>query len=418
MKDQSDRKKKANDFGRRPNANGPRPLGREIAQAEKIYDELLDLYRSIMGEDRTDSGEKPLPFSFDPGGDGAAFARRLIDAFEARAASRDESGPFVAGRVYCYHCESSLCDHARPSDHLSVFAGYGPTGQTEWVEFSSLLLDRRDGRIDAVIDETPEKVVAIRQGPRELKNEQLHVFGRESVIYDIVGQVAAGYLPLPRGREQGRTAVTIQAVRTLDDNLPRLRINVIGRIPQLGGADQTRCDDLLDFLKLEPEPELEGVFGRARKKLEELDLKFRFSDPPGPARRKRLSASERAAAVRPVLTRVARGIESIFRRRRRRTRHAIERRAERPAVGMALKDLGNCHPDRVLFDELDRTFVVLGPKWRTHIFGRDGRHVTSMVLNREGVRKRIDTRRWRYTTREEIGEIRTRAANADPGRDR
>lgn len=411
MKDQSDRKKKATH-------KGPRPLGREMAQAEKIYGELLDLYRSILGEERTESGSKPLPFSFDPGGDGAAFARRLIDALEARAAARNESGPFVAGRVYCYHCESSSCDHARPTDHLSVFAGYAPTGQTEWVGFSSLLLDRRDGRIDAVIDESPEKVVAIRQGPGELKNEQLRVFGRESMIYDIVGQVAAGYLPLPRGREQGRCAVTIQAVRTLDNNLPRLRINVIGRIPRLGGADQARSDDLLDFLKLEPEPELEGHFGRARKKLEELDLKFRFSDPPGPARRKRLSASERAAAVRPVLTRLARGIESVFRRRRRRTRHAIERRAERPAVGMALKDLGKCHPDRVLFDELDRTFVVLGPKWRTHVFGRDGRHVTSMVLNRDGVRKRIDTRRWRYTTREEIDKIRTRAASAVPGRDR
>jgi len=388
-----------------------------MARAEKIYEELLALYLSIVGDDRDEGDRKPLPLSFDPDGDGAAFGRRLIDALEARVASRSRSGPFVAGRVYCYHCESSLCDHARPPDHLSVFAGYGPTGQTEWVGFSSLLLDRGDHRIDAVVDETPEKVVAIRQGPEELKNEQLGVFGRESIIYDIVGQVAAGYLPLPRGREQGRTAITIQAVRTLDDNRPTLRVNVIGRVPQTGESDRSPCGDLLDFLKLEPEPELEGVFGRARKKLEELDLKFRFSDPPGPARRRRLSPAERAAAVRPVLTRIARGIESIFRRRRRRTRHAAERRAERPAVGMALKDLGKCHVDRVLFDELDRTFVVLGPKWRTHIFGRDGRHVTSMVLNREGVRKRIDTRRWRYTTREELDEIRTRAANAVPGRD-
>jgi len=385
-----------------------------MAQAERIYEELLELYRAVVGDDRD---AKPLPISFDPGGDGTAFGRRLIDALEARAASGARSGPFVAGRVYCYNCESSLCDHARPPDHLSVFAGYGPTGVAEWVGFSTLLLERKDDRIDSVIDENPERVVAIRQGPGELKNEQLRVFGRESMIYDIVGQVASGYLPLPRGREQGRTAVTIQAVRTLDNNLPKLRINVIGRIASFGEADQARCTDLLDLLKLEPEPELDGLFSRARKKLDDLDLRFRFEDPAGPARRKRMSRSERAAAVRPVLTRLARGIESVFRRRSRRTRHAIERRNERPAVGMALKDLGNCHPDRVLFDELDRTFVVLGPKWRTHIFGRDGRHVTSMVLNREGVRKRIDSRRWRYTTREEIEEIRSRAASALPGRD-
>jgi len=40
---------------------------------------------------------------------------------------------------------------------------------------------------------------------------------------------------LPRGEPQARTAVTLQAVRTLENGRPRLRLNLVGRIP--GGLD-------------------------------------------------------------------------------------------------------------------------------------------------------------------------------------
>jgi hypothetical protein len=405
----------------------PRPLGEETALAVEIYRKLRDLHLRLAGREG-DDGVEALSISFHPDGDEAAFARRIIDAFRARGEGDRKTPHFEEGRVYCYHCESAGCEHARPPGNLSVFAGYTPTGFPVWSDFFTVLLERRDPRIDELIEEPPE-VVALYQKPVELKAEQLRVFGRDSSLYDIVGQVVAGYLPLPRGvagsrglgfsggpggrnaagapaRTRSRAALTVQAVNCRIGKRHRLRLNVIGcaaaRPGGSDGGDVRQFVDVADLLKLEPEPELQGFLTRARKKLEEIGFRNRF----GPNER-----DEAADRAQPVLTRLARGIESIYRRRRRRTQHAAERRTERPAVGMALKDLEKAHPDRLLFDEVEHTFVAIGPKWRVHVFGRDGRHVTSLVLNRDGVRRRIDKRRWRYTTRSEMEEIRSRVAS-------
>jgi len=92
----------------------------------------------------------------------------------------------------------------------------------------------------------------------------------------------------------------------------------------------------------------------------------------------------------------------------------MKRRAERPAVGLALKDLKKAQQDRILFDEKHRTFIVIGPKWRVHVFGHDHKHVTSMALDKEGVRKRIDTKRWRYMSGEEIEKFRLILSSVHP----
>lgn len=378
-----------------------------LLRAEQVYALLRDLYSDFAvpaddrkGEDDRPDAEPPettpLPFTYDPGEGAVSFGRRLLDAFLARSPESREGPAFVEGRLYCYHCESSGCSHAAPPNHLSVFTGYTPTGFPEWTELSTLLLARRDPRIDGITENGQIGVVALCEDSRSVKAEQLMVFGKESSLYDICGQVAAGYLPLPRGQARSRMAVTLQVVRCLVDGRPRLRLNVIG------------CDSggrsLIDLLRPGTEPELSGLFKAARKKLGDLELRYRLG-------RNRFNPD----VVLPVLTRLARGIERIYRRRRRRTSHAMERGSERRAVGMALKDFEKAAADRIFFDEREQTFIVAGPKWRIHVFAGDGRHVTSLSLNREGVQKRIDTRRWRYTTSEEIETIRTQvAAQADP----
>jgi hypothetical protein len=422
-----------------------------MAAAEEVYGRLLDVYRRLLSKKSRDpggrdGGDEAVPITFIPDGDGEAFARRLVDVIRARGDGRGGVTSFEEGRVFCYNCESTACGHAAPPSHLSVFQGYTPTGLPLWNEFISVLHERRDERIDDLVDDSAE-VVALWQKSIELKSEQLRVFGRTSALYDILGQVVAGYLPLPRGfgaparngrpgsarraNGRGRMAVTVQIVRCLTRNRPRLRLNVIGRVDAESAAASSDvlqgCGDLVDLLKLEPERDLEGLFRRARRKLEEIELKLRSDRDGGepasarsspataaPGRRgrprKRFNRGDCLEAVTPLLTRLARGIESIYRRRRRRTRHASDRREARPAVGLALKDLENAHPDRVLFDELEHTFIAVGPKWRVHVFGRDGRHVTSLVLSKEGFQKRIATRRWRYTTRDEMDSIRRLAA--------
>ncbi len=378
-----------------------------LVRAEAIHDLLRALYSDFAlpsdgaaaEEEQPASsspGDGPLPLSFDPEEGPSAFARRLLDALLARSPERGDGSAFAEGRIYCYHCESSHCSHTLPPSHLSVFSGYTPTGYPEWAEFVTLLLARRDPRIDGITENSQNGVAALSEDNSLLKADQLKVFGKESSLYDICGQVTAGYLPLPRSEPRSRMAATFQVVRCLVDGRPRLRLNVIGSLP--GGAN------LVDFLKTASEPALKGLIRSAQKKLGELELKHRLG-------RSRFNP----AVVQPVLTRLARGIERIYRRRRRRTSHAMSRGSERRAVGMALNDFKKAGVDRIFFDEREQTFIVAGPKWRIHVFSPAGRHVTSLTLNREGVQRRIDTRRWRYTTAEEIEKIREQIdAQAEP----
>jgi len=413
---------------RKKSKRRPRPgsLGTETALAEEVFRLLKEIYDVIESKRRDecepDAVGEALMIPFDPERESSAFARHLIDTFQAHLTGPQDPPPYLDGRLYCFNCESATCEHSRPPNQLSVFAGYQPTGYPEWAELYSVLLERRDARIDDLIADPPG-IVALYQGPNELKEEQLGVFGRESALYDILGQVVAGYLPLPRGKGRMRTALTIQAVRAFDGRSTRLRLNLIGGVvdssPQRGVAHGKTWTDLVDLLRLEPDPELEGHLSRARRKLDEVGRKSRVSGRSGAADSRRkpgMKREERITAVRSILNRLARGIEAMDRRQRRRTRHAMIRRTERPAVGLALKDLEHAAPERLLFDELEATFVVIGQKWRTHVFGRDGRHVTSLVLDREGFQKRLDTRRWRYATREESEQLRRTAAALNPRR--
>jgi hypothetical protein len=370
-----------------------------MEKAEEVYRILLELYEGIVGEspvaDRTDRSRmgETLSLNFRPNGDSAAFVLDLIDSMKECRKDGRTPASFAEGRVYCYHCESTKCGHAAPPNHLSVFCGYTPTGFPVWDEFFAVLLEHKDPRIDYLMEGEGE-IVSLIQEKETLKAEQLQIFGKHSRLYDIKGQIVAGYLPLPRGDAHARTAVTLQAVRSPNGPRPGLYLNVIGRIP-----DGT---DLVEYLKQYPEPDLEGLFRSARKKLESL---------PPPRRKKKggdAAAPAPGKSLFSVLRHTAKGIERLDRRKRRRTRHASKRGVERPAVGMAMKDLKRVQPERFLYDELHHTFIVTGPKWRIHVFAHDGRHVTSMNINKESFQKRIDQRRWRYATGKEMKDLRER----------
>lgn len=395
VKDRNNGKERSTPRGRPP-GGGRKREGRNPTvppHPEAVFRALARLFREAAGGRRPGPRiSEPILIPFDPAGDPTAFARELMAIFRAHAPS--PSGSWTAGRVYCHHCASTACVHAVPPDHLSVFDGYTPTGFPVWTEFLSLLLDAGDPRIDRLFQEGPE-VLALYRDRGNLTREQLPVFGKRSRRYNVLGQVAAGYLPLPRGSEGGKCAATFQAVLQWERGRPRLRLNTVGRV--------TGGEDLAAFLLHHPEPELEGLLAAARKGLETLERRWL---------RPRLENGEAAGRVlpflSPVLTRLARGLERCFRRQRRRTTHARTRRSQRPAVGMALKDAGRAGKESFYFDATNRTFIVLGPSRRIHVFGTDGRHVTSMVLNREAVQRRLETRRWRPATGPETSEIRAR----------
>jgi len=385
-------KKKAKSRKGRPR----RPsLDESLKNAEKAYRLLHKLYQDFVfparkGSAKTrtaseprDSHSKPMTIQFQPDGDASGFARQWIDTLRSVSPDSEACRSYAKGRVYCYHCDSIECEHTSPPDHLSVFSGFTPTGFPVWSDFISKVLEAGDPRIDDLIREDSE-IVALCQARDTLKEEQLPIFGKESGLYQILGQLIVGYLPLPRGNNN-RTVITVQAVRCLDRGKSRLFLNVVGKTPF--------NDNLVDHLRTSPEPELEGLFKTAEKKLRASKYKPQNRTAGAPA-------LERAALS--ILRHLGRGIERTNRRSRRRTRHAAQRGTERPAVGLALKDIEKAQPERFLYDEINNTFIVAGPKWRIHVFGHDGRHVTSMILNRESFQKRLDTRRWRYATPEEM----------------
>ena len=83
----------------------------------------------------------------------------------------------------------------------------------------------------------------------------------------------------------------------------------------------------------------------------------------------------------PLLRRLQGDLERTLRTNTVRTHHAEERHmeGERPTA-VAVKDATKASMDKYFIDTRHDTIVVIGPRLRAHIFGRDGLHVTSMQL--------------------------------------
>jgi hypothetical protein len=106
--------------------------------------------------------------------------------------------------------------------------------------------------------------------------------------------------------------------------------------------------------------------------------------------------------------RLARNLERIFRQRRRRTHHAQDRHQNRgrPA-STAFHDALHAAPASVYRDVEEKTWVILGPKNRVHIFNDAGLHVTSIVYPGETVRQRTTRGKWRVPPAEDLSAFRT-----------
>jgi hypothetical protein len=107
-----------------------------------------------------------------------------------------------------------------------------------------------------------------------------------------------------------------------------------------------------------------------------------------------------------LLSRLKCDIEQIFHASERRTRHGEERHKsmQRPTA-TAFRDVRLAGADRFLLDKEHNTVVVLGPKGRAHVFTRDGKLVTSMVLDRKGIERRFSRKRWVSMSKEEVSQF-------------
>ena len=146
----------------RHHAGGPRPDGQEETRKRlheierefaEIFYEFISLRRAATGVDGKTPESAPLTLKLHL--DNPALARNAAPASFLEAQLRrkaeeiaDRSAVFPTGKVYCYWCRSFDCSHGEPETARQAFSGYSPTGQPGWNELTSILLDRKDPRID------------------------------------------------------------------------------------------------------------------------------------------------------------------------------------------------------------------------------------------------------------------------------
>lgn len=319
----------------------------------------------------------------------------LVEARRRVLAAVQGAGTFRYGHVYCFQCERPDCGHSRPSDPEEVFCGYTTGGRPVFKAFTNYLLERNDPRVEGLYA-TPPKVTALVVTEKEISQEYSSEFSRDDIVWRVRGQVVCGLLPAC-GSADARCALTIQVVETHGPGpVRRLRLNVIG----------VRTDDL-------------PVTGRDLKAIFAMRRMFQAAQARLDALGRRARDAERRGfpdgldeAVGPVLAHLRSDLERLFRSAARRTLHAEERHSSRVRpTSQALRDALEAPIERVLFDTRRETIVVLGPRQRAHVFTRDGRLVTSLVLSPSEVERRYARARWRPLERDEVERWRERLAS-------
>ncbi|MCA9522611.1 MAG: hypothetical protein KC609_16650 [Myxococcales bacterium] len=287
------------------------------------------------------------------------------------------------GSVFCFQCRRSDCEHAQPSQPDSVFAGYLPTGKPTWQSLSQLCLTLEPAQVDKLYRPTPELVFVLSTG-RDLRAALLDDFGGRARNFVILGQLALGHLVF----EEQKRALSIQAVLgEASRRRRRLDLNLCG----LDRADLHRS-------RLGPfdGPALREVLRRCRYRLAQL------------RRGREIDVARLDEQVLPILTQLKGELERLARRERRNTQHVRERAREDRPTTAAMRDLEVAAADRFFRDLHEKTAIVLGPKGRVHVFSFDGRHVTSMKLDRESVLRRQERGRWVALGDAEIEGLRQR----------
>jgi len=296
---------------------------------------------------------------------------------------------YQKGRVHCYRCATSDCEHAAPPSPLSVFAGYEPMGSPEWHDLVQAFIEARDPRVDQLFAKGSRALALVQLG-NQLKGRQLSTFGKSSKTYALLGQVVAGYF----GHGDNRVAVTFQIVEARGaDGRVRLHLNTIARTPDGAAFD--------DLLAAGWEPSVHRARAVAARTLGDLEKRVQLAKEGGRTEEIR----EVLRRVPSLLHRLCESIERGDRQAKRRTHHVEERRQDRRPVHKAIDDARGAAPDAVYFDERTAALIACGDQGRAHVFNNEGRHVTSFVIRSDAIQLRLRTERWRPASPEEVRQL-------------
>ena len=306
----------------------------------------------------------------------AALDREIGEELRAVIAARSLWPP---GRVLCARCASTGCEHAAPRDPRHVFAGWGPSGVPRFLDLGQLLLERQHPRVeDLYRDGAPLVALALDGG--ELVADLLPAYRERLGGVRLHGQVAAGWYRVPAAADGQRAALAFQLLSIGRGSRRRYALHAMG-----AAADPRLLEALHDERGRQPWTEARRW---AESALEEIAASARSPRPPAPG-----ALEGRLAGL---LHHLAERLERPHRARQRRTAHGESRHhaGHRPTP-TALADLRAAPAERVLYDPRHDTFVVLGPRGRTHVFGSAGKLVTSVRYPAATIDRRRKLGHWR-----------------------
>jgi len=330
--------------------------------------------------------------SFDP-----PLATQVLRQLEDQEADFEA---YVEGRVFCFHHDSANCECSSPPTPISVFDQYDSMGQPQWCDFAQKLLNAKQEDVHLLFGKKPA-VLNLLQFGKELKEGQLSSFGKASKTYSVLGQVAIGYFNLPKHlgdptAKDRSFAITFQVVETRGrGGTFDLRLNTIvhdGLVPTPVELFSGDWQPGLRRARLQTIEQLAQIQGMAAHAREDKDPK-RFQ--------------QHMAKIGGVLRKFSRSLSRGDRQRKRRTKHAEVRRREssRPTA-KAYEDARRVSEESLFFEERNDAYVAYHPHGRAHVFGKDGKHVTSFSIKPDALEKRLRSKRWKRVGAEGLATFR------------
>jgi len=342
------------------------------AQARHAYEILAELHQHSLAE-CGHSPDKPVAddwvIQWSPAMSAAEFAEQVF-AISRRAVSDDAQ--IIPGRVYCYHCTRSDCEHSTPNGDGKVFAGYRDTGRPIWEELFNFLAAVGDTRVDLLFAPSAHLLGRV-VGRRQLISQQLDTFGRNHLTYHIVGQVVAGYFQI-RGV---RCAMTVQVVQT-----PNRELSV-----------QVITPDANEALSDAPENRRSALY-RTFDALREFNNRIRNLSGRWLAANTKADRDGLREQLFTQLRHLSNSIQRKGRQKNRRTSHAEVRSKQRRPVHKALEDLRTAGAEDFFRDNHHDSIIVIAKGGRAHVFSEAGRHITSLSITADVIERR--QRRKRY----------------------
>lgn len=322
--------------------------------------------------------------------DGKQAANSLVEQVLRRVQEvRAHDRALVAGSVFDYHSEQET---ARPAEPREVFDGYSSTGRPQFTDFVTMAIERKDDGIDELLNGEDRIVTHVSLG-RVLRTQQLPEWGGTSPVFRILGQVDAGLYPVVNGPH--KAAFSFQLLRGVTlEGKPRLRLHPVGAVDVRDLADSSVAEILRRFQQTLDAESLR-LAGQVARKTE---------DANGDASSVEVDEEE---FVLPLLQDLAKRLAGRAKRRGRRTEHAVQRADEgqRPTP-KASSDANEADDEHILEDDSEGTIVILGPRGRVHVYTRDARHITSIMMTGSNVQKRRQEGRWRAADPGARGEFR------------